>query len=261
MSVVPVDRSGRVDPDDVRRAITSKTVLVSIMHANNEVGTIQPIEEIGRIAAITASCCIQTRRNPWQDRHRVMRSVSICSPLPATRSTRPRAWGRSMFAAGPPLEPLIHGAGHEGGRRAGTESALLTVGLGTACELARDLCGHGACARPPRSVMAAAASQFRQPDRPQWPSRTPIAQHSQRFFHRPAGSEILPQLEGLAASTGSACHSGRIELSPVLRAMRIAPEIAMGAIRFSLGRGSTQAEVDEVAQRISRVFLERGSHA
>ena len=80
------------------------------------------------------------------------------------------------------------------------------------------------------------------------------------FIGRP-GSEILSQLEGLAASTGSACHSGRIELSPVLRAMRIAPEIAMGAIRFSLGRGSTQAEVDEVAQGISRVFLERGSHA
>jgi cysteine desulfurase len=262
VSFVPVDGAGHVDPDDVRRAITSKTVLVSIMHANNEVGTIQPIEEIGRI---TGDHGILLHTDAAQSVGKIATSVDALGvdllTIAGHKVYAPKGVGALYVRRGASIEPLIHGAGHEGGRRAGTESALLTVGLGAACELAGDPDAmervRALRDRLWQQLQAKLGNRIALNGHPEY--RLPNTLNVS-FIGRP-GSEILSQLEGLAASTGSACHSGRIELSPVLRAMRIAPEIAMGAIRFSLGRGSTQAEVDEVAQGISRVFLERGSHA
>jgi len=152
------------------------------------------------------------------------------------------------------LEPLIHGAGHEGGRRAGTESALLAVGLGQACELARDL--------TPMDRVHALRDHFWQELRDHFKDRVVLNGHPTHrlpntlnvSFVGRIGAEILKRLDGVAASTGSACHSGRIELSPVLEAMDITPEVGMGAVRFSLGRATTRDEIDAVVARLKNIL-------
>ena len=128
---VPVDRFGRVDPDDVRRAITPKTILVSIMHANNEVGTIQPIEEISQI---TRERGVLLHTDAAQSVGKIATHVDTLGvdllSIAGHKLYAPKGVGALYVRRGTPLEPLIHGAGHEGGRRAGTESALLAVALG-----------------------------------------------------------------------------------------------------------------------------------
>ena len=148
---------------------------------------------------------------------------------------RPKGVGALYVRRGTPLEPLIHGAGHEGGRRAGTESALLAVGLGTACVLARDLA--------PMQQVRALRDRFWQKLQDAFGDRIVLNGHPEHrlpntlnvSFVGQVGAEVLARLDGVAASTGSACHTGHVELSPVLKAMQVAPEVGMGAIRFSLG--------------------------
>ena len=166
---------------------------------------------------------------------------------------RPKGVGALFVRRGVAIEPLIHGAGHEGGRRAGTESALLAVGLGKACELARDLA--------PMDRVRALRDQFWQMLQEQFGDRVVLNGHPTHrlpntlnvAFVGRVGAEILARLDGVAASTGSACHAGRIELSPVLEAMGVAPEVGMGAIRFSLGRWTTQDEIDAVVERLTGI--------
>src|SRR5262249_14889628 len=137
---LPVDNGGRVDPDDVRTAIGPRTILVSVMHANNEVGTIQPIAECARIArehgVLFHTDAAQSVGKIATDVNGL--GVDLLS-IAGHKAYAPKGVGALFVRRGVRLEPLIHGAGHEGGRRAGTESALLAVGLGKACELAREL--------------------------------------------------------------------------------------------------------------------------
>jgi cysteine desulfurase len=166
----------------------------------------------------------------------------------------PKGVGALYVRRGTPLEPLIHGAGHEGGRRAGTESALLAVGLGTACGLARDLA--------PMQQVRALRDRFWEKLQEVFGSRIVVNGHPENrlpntlnvSFAGYIGTEVLARLDGVAASTGSACHTGHVELSPVLRAMRVAPEVGMGAIRFSLGRGTTREEIDTVTDELAGVL-------
>ena len=164
-----------------------------------------------------------------------------------------------MFVrGGVTLEPLIHGAGNEGGYRAGTESALLAVGLGKACELARDL--------SPMDRVRTLRDHFWQELQKQFGNRVVLNGHPTHrlpntlnvSFVGRIGAEILGLLDGVAASTGSACHSGRIELSPVLEAMGVAPEVGMGAVRFSLGRATTRDEIDTVVERLTDILATAG---
>jgi cysteine desulfurase len=156
---------------------------------------------------------------------------------------------------GVPLEPLIHGAGHERGRRAGTESVLLATGLGAACKLARDL--------KPMSAVRALRERLWDGLRARFGGRVVLNGHPEHrlpntlnvSFVGQEGAEILSLLDAIAASTGSACHSGRIELSPVLAAMAVPPEIGMGAIRFSLGRPTTAAEIDAAIAQLESVLV------
>ena len=133
VTYLPVDRTGRVDPDDVGRAITPQTVLISIMHANNEVGTIQPLEEIGAIARQHG---IRFHTDAAQSVGKIPTKVDSLSvdmlTIAGHKLYAPKGVGALYVRRGLELEPAIHGAGHELGRRAGTESALLAVGLGTA---------------------------------------------------------------------------------------------------------------------------------
>jgi cysteine desulfurase len=162
----------------------------------------------------------------------------------------PKGVGALYVRRGTPLEPLLHGGDHEGGRRAGTESAFLAVALGTACELARNLA--------PMQRVRTLRDRLWQKLQVAFGDRVRLNGHpDQRLpntlnvsFVGDVGVDILARLEGVAASTGSACHAGRIELSPVLKAMGVPPEAGMGAIRFSLGRGTTQDEIEVVADRL-----------
>ncbi len=255
VTYLPVDGSGRVDPDAVRRAITPRTILVSVMHANNEVGTIQPIAEIGRI---TREHGILFHTDAAQSVGKIPTDVHDLGvdllTIAGHKLYAPKGVGALHVRRGVALEPLIHGAGHEGGRRAGTESALLAVGLGAACGLARDLA--------PMARVQALRDSFWQALRRHFGERVVLNGHPRYrlpntlnvSFVGQVGAEILQRLDGVAASTGSACHAGRIELSPVLKAMRVPPEIGMGAIRFSLGRHTTGAEMDAVTQRLAGIF-------
>jgi cysteine desulfurase len=255
---LPVDGIGRVDPDDLRRAMTSDTLLVSLMHANNEVGTLEPIEACARIAcehgvpfhtdAAQSVGKIPTRVNEL--------GVDLLS-IAGHKLYAPKGVGALYVRAGTSLDSLIHGAGHESGRRAGTESALLAVGLGAACGLAQDL-GWTSQVRVLRdhlwtSLHARFGDQVVLNGHPE--CRLPNTLNVS-FVGR-TGSELLAGLEGIAASTGSACHSGRIELSPVLRAMRVPEDIGAGAIRFSLGRSTTREEIDEAIERITAIVARR----
>jgi cysteine desulfurase len=254
VTYLPVDDTGLVNPDDVRR--TRNTILISVMHANNETGTIQPIEECAGIArehgvpfhtdAAQSVGKIPTRIDQL--------GVDLLS-IAGHKLYAPKGIGALYVRAGTRLESLVHGAGHEGGRRAGTESVILTAVLGTACALAGDL----------RSMETVRGlhDQFWASLRAHLGDRVVLNGHPERrlpntlnvSFVERIGSDILTALEGIAASTGSACHSGRVELSPVLRAMGIPERVGMGAVRFSLGRTTAADEIAEVVERIA-TFLQ-----
>jgi cysteine desulfurase len=255
VTYLPVDGTGRVDPDDLHRAITPHTILVTIMHANNEVGTIQPIEDCARIAHEHG---VLFHTDAAQSVGKVLTGVNELGvdllSIAGHKLYAPKDVGALFVRRGVSLEPLIHGAGHEGGRRAGTESALLAVGLGQACELARDL--------TPMDRVHTLRDHFWQELRDHFKDRVVLNGHPTHrlpntlnvSFVGRIGAEILKRLDGVAASTGSACHSGRIELSPVLEAMDITPEVGMGAVRFSLGRATTRDEIDAVVARLKNLL-------
>lgn len=255
VTLLPVDAFGRVDPEDVRRAVTPNTILISVMHANNEVGTIQPIQEISRIAREHGILChTDAAQSVGKIPTKVGKLGVDLLSVAGHKLYGPKGVGALYVRAGIQLEPLIHGAGHESGRRAGTENVLLDVGLGAACELAESWIA-GQSVQNLRDLFWRRLTEH-------FDGRVVLNGHpADRLpntlnvsFPGKVGAEILRALDGVAASTGSACHSGSIELSPVLRAMRIPPETGMGAIRFSLGRTTTEEEIEEVVKRLKAIL-------
>jgi cysteine desulfurase len=258
---LPVDGTGLVDPDELRRAMRPDTTLVSLMHANNEVGTIQPVEECARIAREHG---VPFHTDAAQTVGKLPVRVETLGvdllSLAGHKAYAPKGVGALYVRRGVRLEPLIHGAGHEGGRRAGTESALLAAALGAACALAGDLAWTGEVRR--------LRDHFWEGLHEHLGERTRLNGHPVRrlpntlnvSFVGTTGAEVLAALDGIAASTGSACHSGRVEPSPVLHAMGVPEDLGRGAIRFSLGRGTTQDEIDEAIQRIVAVRGEGDVH-
>ncbi len=252
---LPVDAFGRVAPEDVQRAVTPATILISVMHANNEVGAIQPIAEISRIArehgiVFHSDAAQSVGKIPTKVGELGVDLLSVAGH----KLYGPKGVGALYVRAGIQLEPLIHGAGHEAGRRAGTENVLLDVGLGAACELAESWIGRQSIRNLRDLFWRRLTEEFdgdvvlngHPTDR--LPNTLNVS------FPGKLGTEILHALDGVAASTGSACHSGSIELSPVLKAMRIPPETGMGAIRFSLGRTTTQEEIETVVKRLKAIL-------
>lgn len=257
---LPVDGFGRVDSDDVRRAITPETILISVMHANNEVGTIQPVPDIARIAREHG---ILFHTDAAQSVGKVaVRTGELGVDLLSVAGHKlygPKGVGALFVREHVRLEPLIHGAGHESGRRAGTENILLGVGLGSACVTAQPWLGMES-ARQLRDLLwdllqDTFGDQIALNGHPT--ERLPNTLNVS-FIGR-AGSEILARVENVAASTGSACHSGSVELSPVLKAMKIPPQVGMGAIRFSLGRTTTREEIESTVALLAKAVPD--SHA
>lgn len=259
---LPVDGTGRIDPDDLRRAITSDTVLISVMHANNEVGTIQPVEDCAEIAREHG---IPFHTDAAQSVGKIPTGVDELGvdllTIAGHKAYAPKGIGALYIRNGVELEPLIHGAGHEGGRRAGTESALLTAALGLACLAARDLA--------PMQETQALRDRFWQMLKEHFGDRVVLNGHPEHrlpntlnvSFVGRIGAEILAAVPEIAASTGSACRSGQIKLSPVLEAMGVAPTVGMGAIRFSLGRSTTEADVDAAVSGLTKALASAGTGA
>lgn len=252
---LPVDGFGQIDPDDLRRAITPDTILISVMHANNEVGTVQPIEAC---AGIAREHGIPFHTDAAQSVGKIPARVDELGvdllTIAGHKIYAPKGIGALYIRNGRQLEPLIHGAGHEAGRRAGTESAVLDAALGRACTLARDLAPMQDVQRLRNRFWARLEDAFgdrvvRNGHLDQCLPNT----LSVSFVGR-IGADILAAMPEVAASTGSACHAGRVDLSPVLEAMGIPPEVGMGAIRFSLGRGTTSEQIDYVVDALCRAL-------
>ena len=255
ITYLPVDEHGMVDPQELRKAISTETVLVTIMHANNEVGTIQPIREIADIAhrygALVHSDCAQSvGKIPVRVDDLGVDLLSIAGH----KLYAPKGIGALYIRPGTRLEKLMHGANHEMDRRAGTENVIHMAGLGKACELIeqnlheysrhmsamRDRLEQGLLGK------AATARVNGHPDK-RLPNTSSIS------FKGMEADRILSSLPTVAASAGAACHSEQIEVSHVLSAMKVPTEYAMGTLRFSVGRFTTAEEIDRAVVEIGEV--------
>jgi len=259
VTVVGVDATGLVDPDDIAAAIRPETVLVSVMHANNEVGTVEPIAEISRI---TREAGVLLHSDAAQSVGKVPTRVDDLGvdllSVAAHKFYGPKGVGALYVREGTRLEPFMHGAGHEDGRRAGTENVLLDVALGAAAELAGDL----AWTLGVRDLRDWLWLQLQ--DR--WGERVVLNGHPTARLPNTLnvsllgrdGRAVLAAMPEVAASTGSACHSGGTEPSPVLAAMGVPREVGAGAIRLSLGRKTTRAELETLLERLAEVLSDGG---
>lgn len=250
-----VDRHGQIDPDDLRHAITPDTILITVMHTNNEVGTVQPIEAC---AEITRDHGIPFHTDAAQSVGKIPTQVGELGvdllTIAGHKLYAPKGIGALYIRNGRQLEPLIHGAGHEAGRRAGTESAVLDAALGQASALARDLGLMQEVQRLRDRFWSQLEDAFGdRVVRNGHPDQCLPNTLNVSFVGR-VGADILAAMPEVAASTGSACHAGRVELSPVLKAMDISPEVGMGAIRFSLGRGTTSDQIDYAVDALHRAL-------
>ncbi|MFB3828885.1 MAG: cysteine desulfurase family protein [Bryobacteraceae bacterium] len=244
VTYLPVDGTGMVDPDDVRRAIRPQTVLVSVMHANNETGAIEPVAAIGRLARergvlFHTDAAQSVGKIPVNVRELHADLLSVAGH----KLYAPKGVGALYVREGVKLEPLVHGAGHEAGRRAGTESVLLDIALGQACETAEGWVGMPGVRELRDHFHRLLVERFGVVLNGHPEERLPNTLNVS--FPGRTGAEILARAPEIAASTGSACHAGAVELSPVLKAMGVPRETGMGAIRFSLGRGTTREEIEQ----------------
>ncbi len=248
---VPVDRFGLVDPADVRQAMRPNTSLVSVMHANNEVGTIQPIAEIAAVAHQHGALC---HTDAAQTAGKIPVDVeSLCIDLLSIAGHKlygPKGVGALFVREGIELEPLLHGAGHEAGRRAGTENVLEIVGLGAACELGRAWIDDTGIAQLRDAFWGRLQAAFGQGVVLNGHSDKRLPNTLNVSFLGQQGRDILGRLPLLAASTGSACHAGSAHISPVLAAMGVTQSVGVGSVRFSLGRGTTPEEIEEVVESL-----------
>jgi cysteine desulfurase len=247
VTYVPVGRTGIVDPDDIREAIRPETALISVMLANNEIGTIQPIEEIGRIAAeedIYFHCdAVQAAGKLPLDVNRL--GVDLLS-ISAHKIYGPKGVGALYVRAGTELEPIFHGGHHERDRRPGTENVPGIVGMGKAAELAvKNVVTDGACLASLRDKFETALLSL--PGvRLNGDVRHRVPNTSNLSFDAAGGEALVIalDLQGIACSTGAACSSGAVEPSHVLTAIGLTPDQARSSLRFSLGRPTKAEEVD-----------------
>ncbi len=251
---VPVDGSGRVDPRDVAEALTPETILVSGMHANNEVGTIQDVAEIARLAHEQG---VLVHTDAAQSIGKVPVDVGALGvdflTLAGHKIYAPKGVGALYIRSGVELPRLLHGASHEAGRRAGTENVLEIVGLGKACEVAARRLGDDARRfEELRERLFEALSREVPGLRRNSPWERCLPNTLSVGFQGVDASALLAEIGGrVAASAGAACHAAGVEVSTVLQAMGVPLEFAMGTVRFSVGRGTTPALVDEAARAVA----------
>ncbi len=256
VTFLPVDAVGRVSPSAVKEAIKPSTILISVMHANNETGTLQPIEEIG-VLAKEAKILFHT--DAAQSASKVPVDVSSLLvdflSLAGHKMNAPKGVGALFIRDGLKVEPFMHGAGQESGRRAGTENVIYAVALGKACSLAsKSMTKKTEHIVNLRNRLHALLSK-------EVPGLVLNGHPSLRLPNTlnvslPGvdGSTLLDALPNICASTGAACHDRKVSLSHVLVAMGVSEDIGRGAIRLTLGRENTEAEIDEAAKAIAAAY-------
>jgi len=262
ITILPVDGSGRVELDALHRAITDETILVSIMHANNEVGTVQPLAEISAVARERG---ILFHTDAAQSLGKIPVQVDNLGvdllTVAGHKLYAPKGVGALYVRSGVNIHSYLHGAGHEGGRRAGTENVPYIVALGKAAELADErLTTEGVRVRKLRDYFHARLNGLLSGVILNGHLTERLPNTLNISFNGITGSELLERSPEIAASTGSACHDGSGELSGVLKAMGLSRAQGFGAVRFSLGRQTTHEELDQAAEVISeRVHQLRAS--
>jgi len=252
VTYLPVDEYGLIDPDDVKKAITNKTILISVMHGNNEIGTIEPIANIGRIAQEAGVCfhtdAVQTVGHIPVDVSEL--SVDLLS-MSAHKLYGSKGVGALYIRKGTKLTPFMHGGEQERGRRASTENVPGIVGFGRAAELVGQEVGE----EPMR--LARLRDRFikgllERIDRTRLNGhplkRLPNNANISVEFVEGESMLLNLDLEGVCASTGSACNSSNLEPSHVLLATGLSPEQSHGSLRFSLGRWTTEEDIDRVLE-------------
>jgi cysteine desulfurase len=258
VTVLPVDRDGVVNPEDVRRAIRPETVLITIMLANNELGTIEPIAEIGKIAA---EARVTLHTDAVQAAGKIPINVTKLGvhllSISAHKLYGPKGIGALYVRKGTRLEPLLYGGHSERDRRPGTEDVTSIAGLGKAAELAlsrmkeegqrlsrlRDRLETGLLERIPQASVNGSRAL-----------RTPNTTNLTLPFIEGEAMVIALDLKGIACSTGAACSSGAVEPSHVLTAIGLAPEDARATLRLSLGHQTTDEEIDFALETIPPVI-------
>ncbi len=254
ITVLPVDSYGRVDPADVERAIRPNTILISIMLANNEVGTLQPVAEIAQIAHAHG---VLVHTDAAQAVGKIAVDVAVLGvdflSLAGHKFYAPKGVGALYVRSGVDLPKFMHGASHERNRRAGTENVLEIVGLGQAAEVARrDLVHHMAHMQTLRDRLYRGLTE-----RLDGIQRNGHPEHSlpntlNISFRGVEANTLLERIGGrVAASAGAACHADRIAVSHVLEAMGVPLEFAKGTLRLSTGRPTTPEEIDEAVEVIA----------
>ena len=256
ITCLPVDNTGRIDPESVADAVTSRTILITIMHANNEVGTVQPISEISEIAAqnniVFHTDAAQSLGKIEVDVNQL--GVGMLS-IAGHKIYASKGVGALYVKQGIVLFSLLQGARQENGIRPGTENIPGIAGLGKACELAglhleknplhlaamRDRLEKGLLQIKP-GLTITGNPLFRLPNTLNVCFSRVNENFQKNLFTR------------VAASAGSACHSGATTISPVLKAMNIPEELARGAIRFSTGKYTTEKEIDDTLEIIKKIF-------
>jgi cysteine desulfurase NifS/selenium donor protein len=255
VTYLPVDETGRVQLEDVEKAIQSNTILISVMFANNEVGTLQPIKEIAALAhahgiAVHTDCAQAIGKVPVDIEDLGVDMLSVAGH----KFYGPKGIGALFIRSGVELQKLMHGADHEQNLRAGTENVLEIVGLGKAAELAhRDLektMKHDGLLRERLrkgiSDQLEGTFKINGNDTYRLPNTLSIS------FAGIEANAILSGLEEVAASAGAACHTDSIDVSATLSAMNVPLEYAMGTIRFSTGRYTTEEDIDRAVEAIVR---------
>lgn len=258
VTFLSVDRFGRVDPEAVRKALRSDTLLISVMLANNETGTLQPLREISEIARergvlLHTDAAQAVGKIPVNVRDLGVDFLSVAGH----KLYGPKGIGALFVRAGLTLTPLIHGAGQEGGRRAGTENTILAAGFGEACRVAEERMASDfermkVLRDRLQALLFSALEGLVLNGHPE--HRLPNTLNIS--FPGIEGARILEGIPDVIASTGAACHDRSVRLSHVLSAMGVPPEVGMGALRLTLGRGNDVDQVEKAAGRIVHRIME-----
>jgi cysteine desulfurase len=257
VTYLPVDASGRVSLEAVEAAIDEQTVLITIMHANNETGTLHPIAEIAKVAHRHG---VLVHTDAAQSAGKIPAHVDELGvdllTIAGHKLYAPKGIGALYSRSGLQLEPVIYGGGQESGRRAGTENVAHMVALGAACMLAQEqLAESQARLQRLRDKLQKLLEEY-------LPGQVYLNGHlTERLpntlnisVHNVIGEDVLAVTPEIASSTGSACHEGSTDPSPVLMAMGMSRERALGALRLTLGRWSTEEEIEKAARLLARTI-------
>jgi cysteine desulfurase len=251
VTYLPVDKYGLVDPAEVEAALREDTILISVMYANNEIGTIEPIQEIGKVAkehdVLFHTDAVQVIGAVSLDMKQKHKNVDMLS-LSSHKFYGPKGTGAFYLREGIQIDNFMHGGGQERRKRAGTENVAGIVGMGKAIELATaNIEEHNEKIRKMRNrllsgVLKISSCRFNGHPEKRLPGNLNFS------FEYIEGESLLLMLDqmGICSSTGSACSSGSLETSHVLRAIGLPPEVAQGSLRLTLGDANSEEDIDYV---------------